>query len=55
MACEGIEHTVVLGPPEVLRLERLSGTSPSSSLFLGNELAERWGCRPRAGGVGKFV
>ncbi|MFJ3790707.1 ATP-binding protein [Kitasatospora sp. NPDC090091] len=24
-------------------------------LFLVNELAERWGCCPRAGGVGKFV
>ncbi|MER7668046.1 ATP-binding protein [Kitasatospora sp. NPDC096128] len=24
-------------------------------LFLVNELAERWGCCPRAGGIGKFV
>lgn len=24
-------------------------------LFLVNELAERWGCAPRPGGVGKFV
>ncbi|MFF7989763.1 ATP-binding protein [Kitasatospora xanthocidica] len=24
-------------------------------LFLVNELAERWGCCPRSGGVGKFV
>ncbi|WP_051712145.1 ATP-binding protein [Streptomyces sp. NRRL S-350] len=24
-------------------------------LFLVNELAEHWGCRPRPGGVGKFV
>ncbi|MGW2375114.1 ATP-binding protein [Kitasatospora sp. NPDC001683] len=24
-------------------------------LFLINELAERWGCCPRAGGIGKFV
>ncbi|MFJ2578960.1 ATP-binding protein [Kitasatospora aureofaciens] len=24
-------------------------------LFIVNELAERWGCCPRAGGIGKFV
>ncbi|MFF2350405.1 ATP-binding protein [Kitasatospora sp. NPDC058115] len=24
-------------------------------LFLVNELAERWGCCPRAGGIGKFI
>lgn len=24
-------------------------------LFLVNELADRWGCCPRAGGIGKFV
>ncbi|MFF2659634.1 ATP-binding protein [Kitasatospora sp. NPDC058032] len=24
-------------------------------LFLVNELSERWGCCPRAGGIGKFV
>ncbi|MFI6151516.1 ATP-binding protein [Kitasatospora sp. NPDC051170] len=24
-------------------------------LFLVNELAERWGCCPRVGGIGKFV
>ncbi|MEV7774581.1 ATP-binding protein [Kitasatospora sp. NPDC086791] len=24
-------------------------------LFLVNELAERWGCCPRSGGIGKFV
>ncbi|MFJ9691860.1 ATP-binding protein [Kitasatospora sp. NPDC101183] len=24
-------------------------------LFLVNELAERWGCCPRAGGIGKYV
>ncbi|MFE7559796.1 ATP-binding protein [Kitasatospora sp. NPDC057500] len=24
-------------------------------LFLVNELAEHWGCRPRTGGIGKFV
>ncbi|MFJ7275696.1 ATP-binding protein [Kitasatospora sp. NPDC098663] len=24
-------------------------------LFLVNELAEKWGCCPRAGGIGKFV
>ncbi|MEV6973564.1 ATP-binding protein [Kitasatospora sp. NPDC093806] len=34
-------------------------TSPDDEhgrgLFLVNELAERWGCCPRAGGIGKFV
>ncbi|MFI8083456.1 ATP-binding protein [Kitasatospora sp. NPDC086009] len=36
---------------------RLSATDDEHGrgLFLVNELADRWGCRPRAGGVGKFV
>ncbi|MFJ8474869.1 ATP-binding protein [Kitasatospora sp. NPDC094011] len=37
----------------------LHAPSPSDEhgrgLFLVNELAERWGCCPRAGGIGKFV
>ncbi|MFJ2861800.1 ATP-binding protein [Kitasatospora sp. NPDC087314] len=37
----------------------LRRTSPTDEhgrgLFLVNELAERWGCCPRAGGIGKFV
>ncbi|MFJ9840058.1 ATP-binding protein [Kitasatospora sp. NPDC101155] len=37
----------------------LRPTSPADEhgrgLFLVNELAERWGCCPRAGGIGKFV
>ncbi|MFE5585338.1 ATP-binding protein [Kitasatospora sp. NPDC056531] len=37
----------------------LRSTSPDDEhgrgLFLVNELAERWGCCPRAGGIGKFV
>ncbi|MEV7598650.1 ATP-binding protein [Kitasatospora sp. NPDC089797] len=37
----------------------LRSASPSDErgrgLFLVNELAERWGCCPRAGGIGKFV
>ncbi|MFH8383941.1 ATP-binding protein [Kitasatospora sp. NPDC018058] len=37
----------------------LRSTTPDDEhgrgLFLINELAERWGCCPRAGGIGKFV
>ncbi|MEV0534150.1 ATP-binding protein [Kitasatospora sp. NPDC050463] len=46
-------HDAGSGRPSV----RVSSTEDEHGrgLFLVNELAERWGCCPRAGGIGKFV
>ncbi|MFI8461311.1 ATP-binding protein [Kitasatospora sp. NPDC085464] len=46
-------HDAGAGRPSV----RTAGTDEERGrgLFLVNELAERWGCCPRSGGIGKFV
>ncbi|MFB7909367.1 ATP-binding protein [Kitasatospora sp. NPDC056076] len=46
-------HDAGTGRPS-LRTPALSDEH-GRGLFLVNELAERWGCCPRAGGIGKFV
>ncbi|MFF1906230.1 ATP-binding protein [Kitasatospora sp. NPDC058218] len=46
-------HDAGGGPPAV----RVSSAEDEHGrgLFLVNELADQWGCCPRAGGIGKFV
>ncbi|WP_327073052.1 ATP-binding protein [Kitasatospora purpeofusca] len=46
-------HDAGTGRPSVR--SATSDEEHGRGLFLVNELAERWGCCPRAGGVGKFV
>ncbi|MEV6978144.1 ATP-binding protein [Kitasatospora sp. NPDC093806] len=47
-------HDAGSGRPSLRRAPALDGEH-GRGLLLVNELAEKWGCCPRAGGVGKFV